>query len=114
MGALKLFQTFLKMATGQYYVKHVEPATMLAAAPVVIKGLDLLFDLSGEQAADERAEERSEKQLALSEEEMKLREQHRRFDRLVGLTQMGSNVLQNTTGAARLNALRNSGNLGNM
>lgn len=84
----------------------------IAAAPVVLKGLDLFFDLSGEQASDRRAEGREQKRLELSEEEQELREQQRRFNRLLGLTQLGSNVLKDTNSAARLNALRNSGNSG--
>ncbi len=93
----------------------IDPLTAtILATPTVLKGLDFLFDISGEQAAGEREEERQERQLEISEEEQRLREQERRFQRLMGVTQLGSNVLQNTTSAARLNALRNSGNSGNI
>ena len=87
---------------------------LILAAPVILKGADLLFDISGEQAADVRAEKREEQRLALTAEEVENRERNRSFDRLVSLTDLGSNVLKTQTGAARLNALRNSGNTGNL
>lgn len=84
-------------------------AALIMTAPSIIgAGIDLFSDDPAEEAYKDQ-KEIGLKRLGLTEEEMKLQEKHRGFQRLMSLVDAGDKMTTKAAGAQRLTKLRNSG-----